>query len=127
MKKYIDAYKLIDMIGNSIAYCQINYSDDYALGFEHSLREVKGFINFLQQEQPHKSFCEENCKGYRDTGGKCFFDFNCSVKKAQEQPEADLEKELKNLIKNSDNGCSNLDIARHFYELGLNAAIQTGK
>lgn len=39
----------------------------------------------------------------------------------QEQPEVDLEKELKNLIKNSINGCSNLDIANHFYELGRNA------
>ena len=35
----------------------------------------------------------------------------------------DIDKliaELKKLIKSSDNGCSNLDIARHFYELGLN-------
>lgn len=35
-----------------------------------------------EYEQPHKSFCEENCKGYRDTGGKCFFGFNCSAKKS---------------------------------------------
>lgn len=44
------------------------------------------FIDSLQQEQPYKSFCEENCKGYRDTGGKCFFGFNCSAKKEHEQP-----------------------------------------
>lgn len=35
--------------------------------------------------------------------------------------EEDLVANLKELIKTSDNGCSNLDIARHFYELGLNA------
>ena len=51
MKKYIDAEKLIELIDNSIAYCQINYSDDYAAGFEQSLREVKNFIDSLQQEQ----------------------------------------------------------------------------
>lgn len=49
--KCIDADRLIDMIDNSIAYCQINYSDDYAFGFEQSLREVKRFIDSLQQEQ----------------------------------------------------------------------------
>ena len=49
---------------------------------------TKHCIDYIQQEQPHKSFCKENCKGYRDTGGKCFFGFNCSAKKAQEQPEA---------------------------------------
>jgi len=60
----------------------------------HTPQEAaKRLYEYLQQEQPHKSFCEENCKGYRDTGGKCFFGFNCSAKKAQEQPEVDLEKE----------------------------------
>ena len=39
----------------------------------------------------------------------------------QEQPGVDLKKELKNLLKSSDNGCSALDVARHFFELGLNA------
>lgn len=53
--KYIDAEKLIEMIDNSIAYCQINYSDDYALGFEQSLHDVKNFINSLQQEQSELS------------------------------------------------------------------------
>lgn len=52
MKKYIDTEKLINMIDNSIAYCQINYSDDYAVGFEQSLREVKRVIVSLQQERP---------------------------------------------------------------------------
>ena len=57
--KYIDSEKLIAEIDNNIAYCQINYSDDYALGFEQSLREVKNFINFLQQEQPEVDFDSE--------------------------------------------------------------------
>ena len=57
--KYIDSEKLIAEIDNNIAYCQINYSDDYALGFEQSLREVKNFINFLQQEEPEVDFDSE--------------------------------------------------------------------
>ena len=57
--KYIDSEKLIAEIDNNIAYCQINYSDDYALGFEQSLREVKNFIDFLQQEQPEVDFDSE--------------------------------------------------------------------
>ena len=44
------------------------------------------FVPKESEEQHHKSFCEENCKGYRDTGGRCFFDFNCSAKKTHEQP-----------------------------------------
>lgn len=48
--KLIDADKLVTEIDNSIAYCQINYSDDYALRFEQSLREVKNFITSLLQE-----------------------------------------------------------------------------
>lgn len=59
MSKYIDKEKLIDMIDNSIAYCQINYSDEYALGFEQSLREVKNFIDSLQQEQQEVDLNEE--------------------------------------------------------------------
>ena len=59
MSKYIDSEKLIAEIDNNIAYCQINYSDDYALGFEQSLREVKNFIDFLQQEQPEVDFDSE--------------------------------------------------------------------
>ena len=65
---------------------------------------------YLQQEQPHKSFCEENCKGYKDTGGKCFFDFNCSAKKAQEQPKMDL-----------------VEFVKAGYELGFSAGLNAKK
>ena len=91
--KYIDSEKLIAEIENNIAYCQINYSDDYALGFEQSLREVKNFINFLQQEQPEVDLVTEY----------------------DEQVDSDA---VYGKLANRNAGIA---IARHFYELGLNA------
>lgn len=81
--------------------------------------------NDYNSGEPEKSFCEENCKGYKDTGGKCFFGFNCSVKKAQEQPEVDLKKEMDKLVSleyvNQPDDKWEMCIAHHFYELGKNA------
>lgn len=93
MSKYIDADKLIAEIDNNIAYCQMNYSDDYALGFEQSLREVKNFINFLQQEQPEVDLVTEY----------------------DEQFDSDT---VYGKLANRNAGIA---IARYFYELGLNA------
>ena len=93
MSKYIDAGKLIAEIDNNIAYCQINYSDDYALGFEQSLREVKNFINFLQQEHPEVDLVTEY----------------------DEQFDSDA---VYGKLVNRNAGIA---IARHFYKLGLNA------
>lgn len=98
--KLIDADKLIAEIDNSIAYCQINYSDDYALGFEQSLREVKNFITSLPQGQLEVDLekeMKEYFKGWTETeeGIACHYQY------------VDL------------NTCHG--IARHFYELGLNA------
>ena len=93
MSKYIDSEKLIAEIDNNIAYCQINYSDDYALGFEQSLREVKNFINFLQQEQPEVDLVTEY----------------------DEQFDSDT---VYGKLANRNAGIA---IARYFYELGLNA------
>ena len=93
MSKYIDSEKLIAEIDNNIAYCQMNYSDDYALGFEQSLREVKNFINFLQQEQPEVDLVTEY----------------------DEQFDSDA---VYGKLANRNAGIA---IARHFYELGLNA------
>ncbi len=86
--KYIDADKLIAEIEKRkkelFEIGGDTFENRWACG---SLDSIEAFVISLQQEQPDKSFCEENCKGYRDTGGKCFFGFNCSVKKAQEQSE----------------------------------------
>lgn len=91
--KYIDVEKLIDMIDNSIAYCQINYSDDYALGFEQSLREVKNFITHLQseEEQPETDI------------------------------EKEMDKLVSLEYVNQPDDEWDMCIARHFYELGKNA------
>ena len=75
---------------------------------------------YLQQEQSHKSFCEKNCKGYRDTGGKCFFGFNCSAKKVQEDLEKEIDKKAQELHTAP---CYDelRNFALYFYELGKNA------
>ena len=89
MSKYIDSEKLIAEIDNNIAYCQINYSDDYALGFEQSLREVKNFINFLQQEQPEVDFDSEiQCRGnlLRNAGiaiARYFYELGLNARKEE--------------------------------------------
>ena len=143
--KYIDADKLIAEIEKRkkelFEIGGDTFENRWACG---SLDSIEAFVISLQQEQPDKSFCEENCKGYRDTGGKCFFGFNCSAKKAQEQSEVEI-----NLGNEVENFCLEYDarkdawynmtpqdqkllsnptwlnfatnIARHFYELGLNA------
>lgn len=47
--------------------------------------------------------------------------YNPDTLSQQEQPEVDLVAKLKNFIRSGDSGRSDLEIARHFYELGLNA------
>ena len=31
-----------------------------------------------------RAYCKEHCQGYRESGGKCYFGFNCSAKKESE-------------------------------------------
>lgn len=73
-----------------------------------------------EQEQPVKSYCKEHYQGYKDTGGKCLFEWNCSAIKQQ---EADLEKEIdsffpESYFETSINFDDVADIARHFAEWG---------
>ena len=89
--KYIPAEKLIAEIEKRKAPFKKDIEDGVYPTYLCALMDFEDLITSLQQEQPHKSFCEENCKGYRDTGGKCFFGFNCSAKKAQEQPDEQPE------------------------------------
>lgn len=103
--KYVDAEKLINMIDNSIAYCQINYSDDYALGFEHSLREVKNFIDSLHEEQTDVDLKEEVKSYIKDN-------FTITDEVAQ-IPEEDRMYSM---------GKDDMAVfAKHFYELGKNS------
>ena len=97
-KKYIDANKLIDKINNSIAYCQINYSDDYGLGFGHALDEIKDFVMHLLKERSEVDLekeIQEHIKGCLDV----------------KLPTTDI-KQIKQDVAYT---------ARKFYELGLNA------
>ena len=114
MAKYIDADKLKARIEEWYNIYKIGQHSPFRNGKVETLRETIELIDSLQQEQPHKSFCEENCKGYRDTGGKCFFGFNCSAKKAQEWSETGLEvsKFCQPVPKNIAN-C----VAEHFWEM----------
>ena len=125
MGKYIDAEKLKARIEKWLTYDN-SIDTAFYIGRRDAERNILDLINSLQQEQPNKSFCEENCKGYRETGGKCFFGFNCPAMKEYEQPEVDLEAEIERYENEvhgfdsmSSSDCRN--IARHFYELGLNA------
>ena len=113
--KYIDADKLIAEIEkmreiNKKAFMAEHITADVFHGRAQAINRLFEFITSPQQEQPHKSFCEENCKGYKDTGGKCFFDFNCSAKKAQEQPKMDL-----------------VEFVKAGYELGFSAGLNAKK
>ena len=122
--KYIDTDKLIAEIERLKEKEYNDQYDDFDKTARNVLNNILTFITSLHQGQPHKSFCEENCKGYKDTGGKCFFDFNCSAKKAQEQQEVDLDRatiESYSLpLLNRQVSREELDkFARHFYELGL--------
>lgn len=41
----------------------------------------------MEEAPDDRAYCKEHCKGYRESGGKCYFGFNCSVKR-----EAEAEK-----------------------------------
>lgn len=88
--------------------------------------ELLKFLDTLEEQEVDLEFCKTHCKGYRETGGKCFFDGSCDAKrKATQDPEVDLEDEISNFIEMVDartNGrwCEEdiIECARHFYELG---------
>lgn len=133
--RYIDANKLIAEIERRIeswAICGKNspagQGKDTCESRVTELSDLLSFIASLQQEQPQ-------LPGIEDPGipGKDFIPVEwvdaCEMygkRKIvkQEQPEVDLEKEIKNYLATKcagDDEPSVSEIARHFYELGLNA------
>lgn len=48
--------------------------------------ELAACIDYVMKRQkPADDYCQKNCKGYRDTGGRCFADGECEAKKKAEQ------------------------------------------
>lgn len=145
--KYIDAEKLKAEIERRIN--DLTSGSDYSARCE--LREILTFIDSLQQEQPeppqieiadyyyHKGVYEGLSRGRADALKILdeFMKVNANpviVIKQQEQQEVDFEEELENWrhdhFKGKRDGDYNgeyleresqLDLARHFYELGLKA------
>ena len=52
-------------------------NDFYNIGYEACALEMAAW----KQEQALKAFCKVTCKGYKDTGGKCFCDGGCDMYK----------------------------------------------
>ena len=137
--KYIDSEKLIAEIKrrrDSALERQKNLEKigqktvlDKMIAF--NLNKILSFITSLQQEQPEPTckscgFYENNCPFIRNTfkpypNGICK-DYTYSVMKEQEQTEVDFEKEIiRYQREDMDRDTTVRDVARHFYELGLNA------
>ena len=135
--KYIDAEKLIAEIQKLRSETCISESDDY---YEYAKSEIIDIINSLQQEQSirkshNESWIEETKKELQHE--EELLDMRLETLKRirdkknqfqQEQPEMELEKEIAQTYRDgSVADTSNMDhidyenIARHFYELGLNA------
>ena len=98
--KYIDSEKLIAEIDNKLLHEQGFEDGNSEYGYKCALKDIKRAITSLQQEQPEvdlekelEQWRHEHFKGKRDEYYSGEY----------------LERE------------SQLDIARHFYELGLNA------
>ena len=137
MMKYIDADKLIAEIQKLRSETCISESDDY---YEYAKSEIIDIINSLQQEQPIRgphteSWIEETKQELQHE--EELLDMRLETLKRirdkknqfqQEQPEMELEKEIAQTYRDGGvTDTSNMDhidyenIARHFYELGLNA------
>ena len=37
------------------------------------------------EDEPEHPYCQEHCKGYKESGGKCYFGFDCPTKREAEQ------------------------------------------
>lgn len=137
--KYIDSEKLIAEIKrrrDSALERQKNLEKigqktvlDKMIAF--NLNKILSFITSLQQEQPEPTckscgFYENNCPFIRNTfkpyPNRICKDYTYSVMKEQEQTEVDFEKEIiRYQREDMDRDTTVRDVARHFYELGLNA------
>ena len=156
--KYIDSEKLIAEIDRRLKIVEPHKNTfESAAACRQELIWMKGFIAYLQQEQPHFADADktsnlehwlaffgmpkeniDNCitqiaQGY----GACRYlegiqhgaeAVNELAK--QEQPEVNLEKEIKNYLATKcagDDEPSVSEIASHFYELGLNTRKEDTK
>ena len=154
--KYIDADKLIAEIERlSSSEHPIEYEPIEKLAYNRALLEIEGAITSLQQEQPFPRWIHANYSDkpeirytpsgipYLQNGTHMIWlsdldtlpkDGTDLTNPIQEQPEVDLEKEIKRFLSNatkmnkgewrgkypiSDIGFR--AVARHFYELGKSA------
>ena len=137
MSKYIDADKLLDIIIKMRKECATQEVTEGHKGLRAVLggqclvlTEIIDIIDSLQQGQPELPGIEEPGIPGKDFipvewVDACEMYGKWKIVK-QEQPEVDLEKEIRNYNVPL-NGWERLtyntlkEIARHFYELGLNA------
>ena len=135
--KYIDADKLIAEIKHRIRLNKEMLEIDSRLSDWGRIQEgsyILRFIEYIQQEQP-------DLPGIEDPGipGKDFIPVEwvdaCEMYGKwkivrQDQPDVDLEKEIKNYLATKcagDDEPSVSEIAHHFYELGLNTRKEETK
>lgn len=150
MKKYIDAEKLIakikrliGVITTTMEELKMDEPSERMRGELDAYDDIIYFLDSLQQEQPDFPTTDEQVKEFFATHPKIEVPEKYKnpdwLFKKQEQPEVDLEREVKSYIK--DNFTITDEVAqipeenrrysmweddmrafaRHFYELGLNA------
>lgn len=110
MRKYIDAEKLIaeiDRLGDVLndPICQRDaLGPDWVNGGKKMLKEIRSYIESLQQEQPEVDLKKEMDSYFNEHFSPCVDGTLISERTGMEIDGNDYD-----------------DIARHFYELGLNA------
>ena len=60
--------------------------------------EMLAWIDKQGEQKPADSYCQENCKGFQETG-KCFVDGECKAKREAEQELTDLNEFINELSK----------------------------
>ncbi|MBO4924453.1 MAG: hypothetical protein J5382_10085 [Bacteroidales bacterium] len=136
--KYIDAEKLIKSVNNyregaRAALNPIDGDADYYTGKIDACEDIKDFIDSLQQEQPDFPTTDEEVEKFLATHPKVEVPDKYKTpdwlfkKLEQEQPEVDIVTEYDEQFDSDPvygklaNRNAGIAIARHFYELGLNA------
>lgn len=80
--------------------------------------ELAACIDYVMKRQkPSDNYCQENCKGYRDTGGKCFADGECEAKKKAEQKSSwsEEDEKMKSLIISTLTSMGTLNLERYHH------------
>lgn len=48
------------------------------------------FINLkIDMDKDNREYCRKNCKGFQESGGRCFFDDDCEEKKKADKEKSD--------------------------------------